>query len=248
MPRYRIIIEYDGSNYCGWQKQKDLSSVTSEIETAITKFSGESVDVFGAGRTDAGVHAKGQVAHFDLESTKHSPFRIREALNYHLRKRSICIILCEEVTSDFDARFSAIKRHYEYIILNRNARPALEKNRVWHIKNNLDLNLMQQAANLLIGKHDFSSFRSSECQASSPIKTIDYITIKMIGDHIFFNIGARSFLHNMVRNIVGSLKYVGQGKMTLAQFEQGFVSKDRCQMGPTAPAAGLYFMKVEYPS
>lgn len=246
MPRYKLTIEYDGTKYYGWQRQDSLPTISQSIEIAINKFSGENPETFASGRTDAGVHAFAQVAHFDLISDKFSDFQITKAINFYLKNEDIIILSCEEVPIEFNARFSAIKRYYQYQILQRSSPSVIDKNRVWHIRKELDISLMQKAADLLIGKHDFSSFRAAECQAKSPIKTIESIHIDKKDDKIIIGISARSFLHHMVRNIVGTLKLIGHKEMTLEKFQEGFVAKNRELMGPTAPACGLYFMKVDY--
>ena len=241
-----LTVEYDGTNYCGWQKQDNKPTIAGALEKAIEKFSKEQVTVFAAGRTDSGVHALAQVVHLDLQNKSFSSFRVMQAINFYLRKEQIVVTFCEEKDENFHARFSALKRYYQYIILNRNAATVIDKNRLWHIRTKLDLSLMQEAAQLLIGTHDFSSFRAALCQSISPVKTIDSIDINLEGEKILINISAKSFLHHMVRNIVGSLKLVGEKKMTIVDFKAGFVAKNRALMGPTAPAKGLYFIKVDY--
>jgi tRNA pseudouridine38-40 synthase len=245
MPRYKIIIEYDGSNISGWQRQAHCASVQQFIEEAIEKFSKEKVTIHASGRTDAGVHAKGQVAHFDLERS-YSLKEVQGAINYFLKPNKIIIIGCEEVNKDFHARFSSLKRHYQYVVLNRKAASVLDENRSWHIRDELNIKNMQMAAKHLLGKHDFTSFRAVHCQAKSPIKTIDEIEIFKEGEKIFFNLKATSFLHHMVRNIVGSLVLVGQGKWQPDDIEKVLEAKDRSKAGATAPACGLYFVKVDY--
>ncbi|AIL65374.1 tRNA pseudouridine synthase A [Rickettsiales bacterium Ac37b] len=243
--RYKIIIEYDGTNYCGWQKQQNAVSVQQRIEEAIRKFSQEVAVVYGAGRTDAGVHATGQVAHFDLYK-KFNCITIQNALNFYLQRTNISILNCEIVDKHFHARFSALKRAYKYIIINRAAPLSLERNRAWHIKHSLDLNAMQKAVQYLIGQHDFSSFRAAACQASTPIRTIDKINIEQINEYIFFDIAAPSFLHHMVRNIVGSLKLVGEHAWLPENLNEVLLARDRAKAGPTSPACGLYFTQVIY--
>ena len=245
MPRYKIIIEYDGSNISGWQRQAHCSSVQQFIEEAIKKFSKEKVTIHASGRTDAGVHAKGQVVHFDLERS-YSLKEVQGAINYFLKPNKIIIIACEEVNEDFHARFSSLKRHYQYVVLNRKAVSVLDENRSWHIRDELDIKSMQIATKHLLGKHDFTSFRAVHCQAKSPIKTIDKIEIFKDGEKIFFNLKATSFLHHMVRNIVGSLVLVGQGKWQPDDIAKVLEAKDRSKAGATAPACGLYFVKVDY--
>ncbi len=245
MPRYKITIEYDGSNISGWQRQLNSSSVQQFIEEAIEKFSLQKTIVHGAGRTDSGVHALAQVAHFDLEK-QHPTYVVLRAINHFLRPHKIVITACEIVSEDFHARFSAKKRHYRYIILNRQALSALDANRSWHVKEFLSIEKMQQAANLLLGKHDFTSFRALHCQASSPIKTLDEIKIYREDEQIIIAIKAQSFLHHMVRNIVGTLVPIGMGKLAVEDMSKILEEKNRKAAGPTAPAHGLYFSMVEY--
>ncbi len=243
--RYKITIEYDGTNYYGWQKQDGLRTIAGTIETAIFNITGQETQVFGSGRTDTGVHAKGQVAHFDIEK-QFEPYKLMMAINAHLVKDDISVINCEEVSEDFHARFSSKKRYYQYIILNRTPKEALDKNRVWRISQDLNIDQMQKAANYLLGNHDFSSFRSSQCTALSPVKTIDYINITKNGEYIYIDISAKSFLHHMVRNIVGTLVDVGLSKQEPSWVKEVLESKDRTKAGITAPAQGLYFVKVDY--
>jgi tRNA pseudouridine38-40 synthase len=245
MPRYRITIEYDGTPFVGWQRQASGESVQGALEEAIRKFSGESVTVRGAGRTDAGVHALGQVAHFDLVRTW-EPDRVRDAMNFHLRPRRIAVLLSEAVDSSFDARFSAIKRHYEYRILTRRAPPVLERNRVWWTVHDLDAGAMGEAAAALIGKHDFTTFRAAQCQAASPVKTLDVFEVQRFDDKIICRVSARSFLHHQVRSMVGSLKLVGEGKWTRDDMAAALAACSREACGPVAPAAGLYLVAVDY--
>lgn len=245
MPRYKIIIEYDGSNISGWQRQANSPSIQQFIEDAIEKFSHERSIIHGAGRTDAGVHALGQVAHFDLKQEYPSNV-VQRAINHFLRPNKITIIHCEIVDNEFNARFSAKKRHYKYIILNRNAPSVFENGRAWHIRENLDVEKLQMAANLLIGKHDFTSFRATHCQALSPIKTLDNINVFKEKENIIITLEAKSFLHHMVRNIVGSLVLVGNEKWQLSNITKSLEAKNRCSAGPTAPACGLYFVQVDY--
>lgn len=243
--RFKITIEYDGTNFHGWQKQPALPSIQASIEDAIGKFTQEKVVLHVAGRTDAGVHAFAQVAHFDLKKD-FDPQKIIPAINHHVGDRSISIICCEKMDDSFHARYSAKKRFYTYKILNRKFPPALDKKRVWFVPINLDIDKMCQAAKYLIGKHDFTSFRDSECQANSPIRTIDYINIYEEEDLILIHVSAKSFLHHMVRNIVGTLKLAGAGKIEPEKIIEILNDKNRCSAGPTAPACGLYFVKVDY--
>lgn len=245
MARYKLIIEYDGTPFCGWQRQADRMSVQQALEEAIARFSGEVVVTQAAGRTDAGVHALGQVAHFDL-GKDWDPFRIREALNYHLRPHPVVVIACAAVGPEFEARFSAKARHYEYRILNRRAPAAIERNQVWHVAKPLDVNRMHIAAQLILGQHDFSTFRSAECQANSPIRTLDAFDVTGDGEVISVTASARSFLHHQVRSMVGSLKLVGEGKWSPADFRAALDAADRTRCGPMAPASGLYLTGVDY--
>jgi len=245
MQRYKITLEYDGTGLAGWQKQKDHPSVQQHLEEAIEKFCQEKVDTVAAGRTDAGVHARGQVAHFDLNK-EHDIRNVQHGINYHLDGLPISVLSAEKVNQDFSARFSATKRHYRYHIINRSAPLALNKNRAWHVPKALDINSIRQAAELLLGNHDFTSFRATECQAKSPVKTLDEITVTQDEESIYFDISAKSFLHHMVRNIVGTLTLVGHAKWTKENVQSALEGKDRTLAGPTAPACGLYFMRVDY--
>lgn len=220
-------------------------SVQQALEEAIFRFSGETVSTQASGRTDAGVHALGQVVSFDL-STDRDPFRVREALNYHLRPHPAAVIDCETVPDTFEARFSALARHYEYRILNRRAPAALERHQVWHVPVPLDAEVMHEAAQRILGRHDFTTFRSSECQANSPIRTLDHFAVRRELDHVVVAASARSFLHHQVRSMVGSLKLVGEGKWTPADFRAALDAADRSRCGAMAPSAGLYFVKVDY--
>ena len=245
MPRYKLTIEYDGTPFAGWQRQKTHPSVQQAIEQAIERMSGERVTLQAAGRTDAGVHALGQVAHVDLVK-QWDPLRIREALNYHLRPNPVGIISAEAVDQDFEARFSATARHYEYRILNRRAPAVLERNHVWHVPTPLDADIMDRAAGLILGLHDFTTFRSSECQAKSPMRTLDVLTVRRETDHIVVRASARSFLHHQVRSMVGCLKLVGEGKWTPQDFRAALDARDRSRCRAMAPSDGLYFVRVDY--
>jgi len=244
--RFKITIEYDGSGFVGWQAQDNGPSVQEEIEKAIQGFSGESVRLTAAGRTDAGVHALGQVAHFDLEKDM-TAYKVMAAVNAHLKEAPVVVIAAGEVDEDFNARFSATGRHYLYRILNRPAPPALDKGKVWHVAKKLDANKMHDAAQVLIGRHDFTTFRSIQCQAKSPVKTLDRLDVKRVGDEIHFEVSARSFLHHQVRSMAGTLKLVGEGKWTRADVEKALKAADRAALGFNAPACGLYLTKVDYP-
>ena len=245
MPRYRITIEYDGMPYVGWQVQANGLSIQGELEQAIVRFAGEAVGVRGAGRTDAGVHAIGQVAHFDL-TREWEPFKIREAMNYHLKPRPIAVLDCSIAPDSFDARFSATGRHYLYRILNRRALPALDQNRVWWLPIPLDAEVMHVAAQHLLGRHDFTTFRAAGCQAKSPVKTLDKLDVVRVGDEIRITTSARSFMHNQVRSMVGSLKLVGAGRWQPEDMARALAARDRAKCGPVAPPQGLYLTGVDY--
>jgi tRNA pseudouridine38-40 synthase len=245
MPRYRLTIEYDGTDLVGWQRQANGLAVQQVLETAVERFAGETVRVHGAGRTDSGVHALGQVAHLDLTRDA-DPEEIIGALNYHVRPHAIAIRAVERTTEEFDARRSAIGRAYLYRIANRRAPLALERNRAWHVAPPLDAAAMHAAAQLLLGKHDFTSFRDSLCQANSPVKTLDRLDVTRDGEEIRVVAEARSFLHHQVRNMVGTLKLVGVGKWTAADVTAALAARDRRRGGPTAPAEGLYLTRVVY--
>lgn len=245
--RYKITIEYDGTSLLGWQKQNEGVSVQYYLEEALKGFTHQDIDVFGAGRTDAGVHALGQVAHFDLE-TSMDLFHIREAFNARLRilEAPVSVIEVEDVSQDFHARFSATGRGYIYRILNRRAPTVLLRDRVWTVSYPLDVEKMRKGAKYLLGHHDFTSFRGAGCQALSPIKTLDKLEIITQGDEIDFIVEARSFLYHQVRNMVGTLKSVGDGKFTPEDVKTILEAKDRAIAGATAPACGLYLNKVMY--
>lgn len=246
MPRYRLILEYDGTPFCGWQRQADRMSVQQALEEALQKFCGETIRVQAAGRTDAGVHATGQVVSFNLATPK-SPFRVREALNYHLRPHPVAVLEAEAVPEDFEARFSAIARHYRYRILNRRAPAALLRHQAWHVPMALDAERMHEAAQTILGRHDFSTFRAAECQASSPVRTLDRFEVHREGEEIVIEASARSFLHSQVRSMVGSLKLVGEGKWSSADFRAALDAAQRARCGPLAPPHGLYLTGVDYP-
>jgi tRNA pseudouridine38-40 synthase len=245
MPRYKIIVEYDGAPFAGWQYQDNSPSVQRAIMTAIEAFSGEKVMVQGAGRTDAGVHALGQVAHFDLASERETD-TVRDAINAHLRPLPVAVLSAEKVPGDFDARRSAVRRHYLYRIANRRPDLAIERGRAWRLPRRLDAEAMHAAAQNLVGKHDFTTFRSTECQAKSPEKTLDRLDVSRLGDEIHITAVARSFLHNQVRSMVGSLVVVGDGKWQAADLARALEARDRSACGPVAPPDGLYLVKVDY--
>ncbi|HBM90865.1 MAG TPA: tRNA pseudouridine(38-40) synthase TruA [Rhodospirillaceae bacterium] len=246
MTRWKLTIEYDGSAFFGWQKQAEDISVQQILEEAIEKFSSEKIRLFVAGRTDTGVHARAQIAHFDLQK-EYDAIEIQGAINFHIKEHRISIISAEIVPDNFHARFDALSRTYRYLIINRRPTLALNKGKAWHFPRPLELAPMQEAAALLIGDHDFSTFRAHHCQAKSPIKTMEAIDISQTGELFIFNVRARSFLYHQVRNIVGSLSLVGAGKWSVDDFNTAFQAADRTKGGPTAPAEGLYFWEVVYP-
>jgi tRNA pseudouridine38-40 synthase len=243
--RYKIIIEYLGTGLSGWQRQANAMSVQEIIEQAIYRFSGEQCLLSGAGRTDAGVHAIGQVAHFDLAKYYHND-KICHSINHFVRPYFISIVRCENVECNWNARFSAIARHYLYRIVNRDHIPMIDHGRAWWIKKPLNINAMRQGALYMIGRHDFSSFRAVRCQAKSPIRTISNINIVQNGQEVNIYVSARSFLHHMVRNMVGTLVMVGIGKYDAAHIETILEAKRREEAAATAPACGLYFLRVDY--
>lgn len=245
MKRFKLTLAYDGTPFYGWQRQDGFATVQGVLEEALYDFLGVLTPALGSGRTDAGVHAEGQVAHVEL-AQDYPPSAIQGALNQRLRAVPITVLRVEEVESSFHARFSATARSYRYQILNRRARPALEKNRVWWVAPTLSEEKMAMAAAFLLGHHDFSSFRAAHCQAASPLKTMDVLTVEREGDFIFVKAKARSFLHHQVRNIVGTLKKVGQGVWPPEKIKEILEARDRRQAGPTAPAEGLYLTEVEY--
>lgn len=245
MPRYKLTIEYDGGPFVGWQMQANGRSVQQALAEAATGFSGETVTVYGAGRTDAGVHALGQVAHIDLAG--HWPAdTVRDALNAHLRPEPVAVVSAERAAAEFDARFSATQRHYLYVIANRRAPLALERGRVWQVARELDATAMHEAAQVLVGNHDFTTFRSTECQAKSPVKTLDRLDVSRLGERVEIRASARSFLHNQVRSLAGSLKLVGEGRWTAGDLRAKLEAKDRKACGPVAPPDGLYLVRVDY--
>lgn len=245
MTRYRISVEYCGGGLVGWQRQTNGPSVQQALEEAVERFCGASTTVQGAGRTDAGVHALGQVAHFDIPGEP-SPDTVRNALNFHLRPAAISVVDAERVDDGFDARRSATGRRYLYRIFNRRAPPALLQGRVWHVARPLDAAAMDEAAQVLVGRHDFSTFRAALCQARSPVKTLDALSVARVGDEIHVRAAARSFLHNQVRIIVGTLRLVGEGKWTPADTSAALAARNRAAGGPTAPPEGLYLTEVIY--
>ncbi len=245
MPRYKLTIEYDGGPFVGWQRQNNGRSVQQAIEEAFGRFAHESVTVKAAGRTDAGVHALGQVAHADL-SRDWPEDTVADALNAHLRPEPVAILSAQVVAADFDARFSAVRRHYLYRIADRRAPPALDRNRVWWVPAPLDAAAMHAAAQALVGRHDFTTFRNAQCQAKSPEKTLDRLDVSRKGGEIIVRASARSFLHSQVRSMVGTLKKVGEGRWPVAAVGEALAARDRSRSGPVAPAHGLYLLAVDY--
>ena len=245
MPRYKLIIEYDGTPYRGWQYQADVPTVQGAIEDAVAQFDGQRVTIQGAGRTDAGVHALAQAAHVDLRG-EHDGGTVRDALNFYLRPQPIAILSAERVGADFNARFSATKRHYLYRIVNRRPDLALDLGRVWRVGRPLDAEAMRTAAKQLLGNRDFTTFRSTECQSKSPVKTLDQLDIEADGRNVNVIVSARSFLHNQVRSMVGSLVHVGEGKWSAEDLTRILEARDRTLCGQVAPPEGLYLVKVDY--
>ncbi len=245
MPRFKLTVEYDGAPFAGWQRQKNGLSIQEAIETAFNALCGESVLVSGAGRTDAGVHALGQVAHVDL--AKDWPLDVlRDGLNAHLRPHPIAILAAECAPKDFDARFSAIRRHYLYRIINRRAPLTVERGRAWLVARRLSVQAMQEAAQHLLGRHDFSTFRSAECQAANPVRTLDRLDVVRAGEEIHIEASAKSFLHTQMRSIAGSLEHVGSGRWSVDDFITVRDARDRSRCGVVAPPAGLYLIAVDY--
>jgi tRNA pseudouridine38-40 synthase len=247
MPRYKLILEYDGSPFVGWQRQTNGLSVQEVVETALTALCGNDIRIRGAGRTDAGVHASGQVAHADLARDWRTDV-LRDALNAHMRPHPVAVLRAEPVPDGFDARFSALRRHYLYRIINRRAPLTLHAERAWHLKRNLDVDAMHAAAQCLIGQHDFSTFRDSACQADSPVRTLERLDVMKAGEEIEIRTSAQSFLHRQVRSMVGSLEHVGSGKWSFATFKAAFEACDRRRCGTVAPPEGLYLVGVDYPA
>ncbi len=245
MPRYKLTIEYDGTPFVGWQAQDNGRSVQGELTDAIAAFAGERVAVQGAGRTDTGVHALGQIAHVDL-AKEWDVDNVRDAINFHLRPQPIAVLSAEKVAPDFDARFSAVKRHYLYRIANRRADLTLELNRAWRVPRPLDCDAMHAAAQRLIGKHDFTTFRAAECQSRSPVKTLNRLDVARDGEDVRVAASARSFLQHQVRSMVGSLVHVGDGKWSADDLAAALAARDRSRCGQVAPPHGLYLVRVEY--
>jgi len=245
MQRYKLKIEYDGTPFVGWQFQKNGVSIQEVLQKAVFNLSKEKVIVTGAGRTDSGVHALSQVAHFDLEKKIEKNFFLL-AINQHIGNKPITVLKIIKISKNFHSRFDAKKRTYQYIIINRPSPLALQKNKAWHIRKKLDVKAMKKGAKLLLGTHDFSTFRSSSCGAKSPIKTMEKISIKKIKDKITLNFTSKSFLQQQVRSMVGCIKYLGDGKWNIEDFKISFNSKKRLKCAPPAPACGLYLKKVDY--
>ena len=245
MQRYKIKIEYDGTPFVGWQFQKNGQSIQEVLQKAIYSFSKEKVVITGAGRTDSGVHALAQIAHFDLKK-KVEKKKFLPALNQHIGNKFITILKINKINKKFHSRFDAKKRTYQYIIINRQSPLTLQKNKAWHIRKKLDVKSMKKGAQLLLGTHDFSTFRASSCGAKSPIKTMEKISIKKNKDKITLNFISKSFLQQQVRSMVGCIKYLGDGKWNVGEFKKSFKSKNRLKCAPPAPACGLYLVKIKY--
>jgi len=244
--RYKLTLEFFGTGLVGWQKQDKGRSVQSILTEAAKKFCREEVTFYGAGRTDAGVHACGMVCHVDLPA-QYPAYKVMDALNFHLKKQPVSVLASEQVTAEFQARFSATTRRYRYHIINRRAPLTFQADRAWHIKFPLDAALMHEAAQILVGHHDFTTFRSVECQSKSPIKTLDQLDVRRDGENIYIDTSARSFLHHQVRSMVGSLYYVGRGKWRKLDLKHSLEARDRRRLAHNAPPEGLYFMSVDYP-
>lgn len=246
MTRFRFLVEYDGRPFMGWQRQPHGPSVQQAIEEAARRIIGQDVAVHASGRTDAGVHARGQVAHADIDYAI-TPFRLAEALNAQLRPAPVAILDCERVADDWHARFSCIGRAYDYRIVNRRAPLTFERGLAWRVPAELDADAMHEAAQRLVGRHDFTTFRSVQCQSESPIKTLDRLDVRREGDNIIIRAEARSFLHHQVRSMVGCLSLVGRGRWTGGDLEAALMARSRDALGLNAPPDGLYFIEARYP-
>ena len=246
MARYQIIVEYDGKNHSGWQSQKNAKSIQKEIEKILSKILKIKVNIIGSGRTDAGVHSKNQSAHFDHKKLISNKYKLITSANYFLNKKNISIKKIIKKNMNFHARYSAKEREYQYIILNRDAPPILDRNKVWYLRSRLDIKILKKAAKKLIGTHNFNAFRSANCQAKSPIRTLKTIKITKKKEKIIFILRSKSFLKNQVRSIVGCLKYVGEKKWTIKDLEKVLKSKNRNNCAPPAPAQGLYLSRIIY--
>lgn len=245
MQRYKLTIAYNGAPYCGWQRQLELLSVQQALEIAFRSFCGQDVTIIAAGRTDAGVHASGQVCHVDLAKEWRTDV-VRDAVNQYLANERISVLSAEKIGQDFHARFSATSRHYVYKMLNRRAPPVFERGFVWHLKRKIDAAAMDRAAKLLTGRHDFSTFRDAECQAESPIRNLDRFDVVRDGEMVLFHLSARAFLHRQVRSMVGTLEQVGSGRWSEHDLVRALQAKDRKACGPVAPSDGLYLDRVDY--
>ena len=243
---YQINVEYLGTNFVGWQFQKNGVSVQEVLEKALSKFLKDKIKVIGSGRTDAGVHAKGQSAHFKTTRKINDRYNFINSMNFFLQKHSVSILNIKKRSKIFHARHSAKKRIYKYFIINRFSTLVLDKNKAWHVKKKLNIKVMKKGAKILIGTHNFSTFRSSSCQSKSPIKTLKKAQIKKDKNKIIFTFEAKSFLQQQVRSMVGSIKYLGEGKWNLKDFKKVFKSKKRSMCAPPAPPHGLYLVKVKY--
>ncbi|MFC2951337.1 tRNA pseudouridine(38-40) synthase TruA [Marinicaulis aureus] len=245
MVRYKLILEYDGADFVGWQRQENGLSIQEAVERAVKAFCGETVSAHAAGRTDSGVHALAMAAHVELEKDWR-PDVVRDALNQHLRPAPIVILAAERVADDFHARFSCVGRAYEYRLVNRRTPLALDRGRAWRVSSRLDAETMDNAAQVLLGKHDFTTFRSAKCQSETPVKTLNEISVLRLGEDIYIRCAARSFLHNQVRSFVGSLVEVGKGKWRARDLKAALEAADRARCGPVAPPDGLYFLRADY--
>ncbi len=245
MPRYKLTIEYHGAGYAGWQRQPHAPSIQQDLEEAIEGFAGQFCKIYCAGRTDAGVHAMGQVAHVDLPRA-YRTYAVQQGINCYLQMRQISVIKAEEVADNFHARHHAIRREYLYRIINRHPWVSLERGRIWQIHETLDVEAMHEAAQTLLGKHDFTSFRDTKCQAKSGVRTLEKFDIQQVGQEIHCTVAARSFLHHQVRNMVGTLRFIGNGKWNLEDLQRCLEAKNRVAAGQTAPPEGLYLTAVVY--